>query len=54
MTIWQSIKILFSRIWNSPVDGEGTGTEVPVIIRDAKGWAYYRDDVRERYEAECG
>lgn len=52
MKIWSSIKAFFSRIWNSPVDDEGTGTEV--LIRDAQGWTYSRDDVRERYESECG
>lgn len=54
MTIWQRITSFFSRIWNSPVDGEETGTEVPALIRDERGWTYYRGDVRERYESECG
>lgn len=34
----------------------GTGTEVTAIpvSRLDHGWTYQRDDVRERYESECG
>lgn len=34
-------------------DDIGTGTEAPRSPLD-RGWAYQRDDVRERYESECG
>lgn len=31
----------------------GTGSDTG-FIRDDRGWTYFRDDVRERYESECG
>ena len=34
-------------------DDIGTGTEAPRSPLD-HGWTYPRDDVRERYESECG
>lgn len=37
-------------------DDIGTGTEFPAVpvSRLDRGWTYPRDDVRERYESECG
>lgn len=34
-------------------EGTGTGTDTG-FIHDERGWTYFRHDVRERYESECG
>ena len=63
MSIWTGIKTLFSRIFTSPVDewerrpwtdDEMERRVCEILIRDERGWTYQRDDVRERYESECG
>lgn len=52
----QLVKSLYStlrRFVRQVNDDLGTGTEAPRSSLD-HGWTYPRDDVRERFESECG
>lgn len=49
MTIWTRIKTILSRIWNSPVEDMGTGTEARLTDEQVRKLL-----MREQYENECG